>query len=57
MRDLDVPSGIGALGYGEGDLDELVAGARKQERLLVIAPRDPTDGDLAAIFGGSLRNW
>jgi alcohol dehydrogenase class IV len=57
MRDLDVPSGIGALGYGEGDLDELVAGARKQERLLVIAPRDPSDEDLAAIFRGSLRNW
>jgi alcohol dehydrogenase class IV len=57
MRDLDVPSGIGALGYGEGDLDELVAGARKQERLLVIAPRDPGDEDLAAIFRGSLGNW
>jgi alcohol dehydrogenase class IV len=57
MRDLGIPSGIGALGYGEGDVDELVAGARKQERLLVIAPRDPTEDDLAGIFRGSLRNW
>jgi alcohol dehydrogenase class IV len=57
MRDLGIPSGIGALGYGEGDVEELVAGARKQERLLVIAPRDPTDEDLAGIFGSSLRNW
>jgi hydroxyacid-oxoacid transhydrogenase len=57
MRDLGIPNGIGALGYGEGDVDELVAGARKQERLLVIAPRDPTEDDLAGIFRASLRNW
>jgi hydroxyacid-oxoacid transhydrogenase len=57
MRDLGIPSGLGALGYGDGDIGELVAGTLKQERLLVIAPRDPTAEDLAGIFRSSLRNW
>jgi hydroxyacid-oxoacid transhydrogenase len=57
MRDLGIPNGTGALGYGEGDVEDLVAGALKQERLLVIAPRDPTAQDLAGIFRSSLRNW
>jgi hydroxyacid-oxoacid transhydrogenase len=57
MRDLGIPTGVGALGYGDGDVDELVAGTRRQERLLVIAPRDPTAEDLAGIFRSSLRNW
>jgi hydroxyacid-oxoacid transhydrogenase len=57
MRDVGIPSGIGALGYGEDDVDELVAGTLKQERLLVVAPRDATAEDLAAIFRGSLGNW
>jgi hydroxyacid-oxoacid transhydrogenase len=57
MRDLGIPNGTGALGYGEGDVEDLVDGALKQERLLVIAPRDPTAQDLAGIFRSSLRNW
>jgi hydroxyacid-oxoacid transhydrogenase len=57
LRDLGIPNGIGALGYGEGDVDDLVAGTLKQERLLVIAPRDTTADDLAGIFRSSLRNW
>jgi hydroxyacid-oxoacid transhydrogenase len=57
MRDLGIPNRTGALGYGEGDVEDLVAGALKQERLLVVAPRDPTAQDLAGIFRSSLRNW
>jgi hydroxyacid-oxoacid transhydrogenase len=57
MRDVGIPSGISALGYGEADIEELVAGTLKQERLLVVAPRDATAEDLAAILRGSLRNW
>jgi hydroxyacid-oxoacid transhydrogenase len=57
MRDIGTPNGIGALGYGEDDVDELVAGTMKQQRLLVIAPRDATDDDLAGIFRSSVENW
>jgi len=57
MRDIGTPNGIGALGYGEDDVDELVAGTVKQQRLLVIAPRDATEEDLAGIFRSSVENW
>ena len=54
MRDLGAPDGIRAFGYTEADVPQLVDGARKQQRLLAIAPREPSDEDLAAIFRASL---
>jgi alcohol dehydrogenase class IV len=49
------PSGIAELGYGEEDLPALVEGARRQQRLLAVAPREPSDADLEAILRASLR--
>ena len=57
MRDIGMPNGLGALGYDEHDVDELVEGAMKQERLLVIAPRDVAAEDVAGIMRRSLHNW
>jgi hydroxyacid-oxoacid transhydrogenase len=57
MRDVGAPSGIAALGYGEEDIPALVEGALKQQRLLVIAPREAGADDLAGILRASLRNW
>ena len=57
MRDIGIPNGLGEVGYGEGDVDDLVEGAVKQQRLLATAPRDVRDEDLAAIIGGSLQLW
>jgi hydroxyacid-oxoacid transhydrogenase len=57
MQDLDVPSGIAALGYDEGDVDALVEGASKQQRLLVIAPVEVGANDLARILRESMANW
>jgi alcohol dehydrogenase class IV len=57
MRDIGVPSGIGAVGFDESHIDGLVAGTRAQQRLLAQAPVQPTDEDLAAIFAGSIENW
>jgi alcohol dehydrogenase class IV len=53
MADLNVPS-LSALGYGENDIPDLVKGARAQARLLVGAPREVTDDDLAGILRASL---
>jgi hydroxyacid-oxoacid transhydrogenase len=53
MRDVGAPSGVAELGYGEEDLDALVEGALKQQRLLVIAPREPSAEDLADIIRAS----
>ena len=57
MRDVGMPNGIGGVGYRESDLDALVEGALKQQRLLAAAPCDVHAEDLAGIFTGSFSNW
>jgi hydroxyacid-oxoacid transhydrogenase len=54
MQAVGAPAGLREIGYGEDDLPELVAGAVKQQRLLVCAPCPVTDGDLEAILRASL---
>jgi hydroxyacid-oxoacid transhydrogenase len=57
MRDVGLPNGLAALGFTESDVDDLVAGAAQQQRLLATAPREVTDADLAGILRGSLTLW
>ena len=57
MRDIGIPNGIGAVGYTEADIAELVPGTMKQQRLLSTCARTPTEDDIAAIFAGSIENW
>ncbi len=57
MKDVGAPRGVGELGYGEEDIPALVDGAMKQQRLLVNAPREVTEDDLASIIRESLENW
>ena len=57
MRDVGLPSGLAEVGYGEGDVDDLVDGALKQQRLLATAPKDVHAEDLVGIVRGSLENW
>jgi alcohol dehydrogenase class IV len=54
MDDVGMPPGIGAVGYTEADVPDLVAGAFKQQRLLATCPRDVTEDDLAGIFTRSI---
>ena len=54
MRDVGVPTRLGELGYGEEDIPALVEGALAQQRLLAVAPREPSADDLAAILRASL---
>jgi hydroxyacid-oxoacid transhydrogenase len=54
MRDVGAPRGIGELGYGPDDIADLVEGALKQQRLLAIAPREPSADDLRGIIAASL---
>ena len=55
MREARVPLGLGALGYGEGDVDALVSGTAVQTRLLDNAPRAASRDDLAAIFRAAME--
>jgi len=57
MRDIGIPSGVAAVGFTDDDVDALVEGALKQQRLLNVSPRTPTAEDLAGIFRSSLENW
>jgi hydroxyacid-oxoacid transhydrogenase len=57
MRDILIPNGLGAVGYDEGDVDDLVEGTMKQQRLLATAPREVTEDDAAGILTRSLELW
>jgi hydroxyacid-oxoacid transhydrogenase len=57
IRDVGLPNGLGAVGYGDADVADLAAGALQQQRLLATAPREVTEGDLAAILRDSLELW
>jgi alcohol dehydrogenase class IV len=57
MRDIGTPPGIGAVGYTESDIPELVEGTLKQQRILAMAPRDVFAENLSKIFRASMANW
>jgi len=57
MRDVGIPGGVAAVGFGAADVAELVEGALKQQRLLATAPRPVTGDDLAGIFQRSMSLW
>ncbi len=57
LRDVGLPNGLAAVGYGEGDVDDLVAGAMQQERLLATAPLPVREEDLAAVLRRSMTLW
>jgi hydroxyacid-oxoacid transhydrogenase len=57
MRDIGIPNGLAEVGYGAADVDDLVAGATQQQRLLATSPKAPTDEDLATVFRASMEHW
>lgn len=57
MRDIEIPAGVGAVGFGDADVDDLVEGTLKQQRLLSTAPREVTPEDVAGIFRRSMSLW
>jgi len=57
MRDIDIPNGIGGVGYSESDVPDLVPGTMKQQRLLATCPKTPTEDDIAHILTNSVTNW
>lgn len=57
MRDIGMPNGIGAVGYTDADVEDLVEGTMKQQRLLATAPREVTEEDAAGVIRASLELW
>jgi alcohol dehydrogenase class IV len=57
MKDVGAPRGVRELGYDEDDIEQLIDGAMKQQRLLVLSPKEVTEDDLANILRESMENW
>jgi alcohol dehydrogenase class IV len=57
MRDIGIPNGLSAVGYDGADVDDLVEGTMKQQRLLATAPREVSEADAAGILERSLELW
>jgi alcohol dehydrogenase class IV len=57
MRATGIPNGLSGLGYSEADIPSLVAGCAKQQRLLVMAPKEVSENDLTALYRAALRYW
>jgi alcohol dehydrogenase class IV len=57
MRDTGIPNGLAALGYGDADVDALIDGTLKQQRLLVNCPRTVGDEELRHIIHSSFEYW
>lgn len=57
MRDIGIPSGLAEVGYDGSDVEDLVEGALKQQRLLATAPREVTADALATVFRDSMHHW
>jgi alcohol dehydrogenase class IV len=57
MEKIGIPNGLGAVGYSESDVEGLVEGTVKQQRLLATAPRTPSEDDLAGILRRSVTLW
>ncbi len=57
MQATGIPNGVGGVGYGEADVAGLTKGAWAQQRLMVNAPREVSEADLAQLYRGAMRYW
>jgi len=57
MQDVGIPNGLMAVGYGESDVTELIAGTLKQPRLLAGAPRSVGSAELDWILRDAMQYW
>jgi hydroxyacid-oxoacid transhydrogenase len=57
MREIGIPNGLTAVGFGPSDIDTLVAGTMQQQRLLGIAPLTVREEDVAQMLRQSMTLW
>lgn len=56
-QDIGIPNGLAAVGFSESDLDALVEGTMKQQRLLTTAPRPVEADDAREVLAQAMRLW
>lgn len=54
MKQLDIPNGLRAIGYGEKDIPALVKGTLPQHRVTKLSPREAKAADLERMFKDAL---
>jgi hydroxyacid-oxoacid transhydrogenase len=57
MKQVEVPNGLGAVGFTEADIPALVEGTLPQHRVTKLSPRLAGPDDLAALFRDAMRYW
>jgi hydroxyacid-oxoacid transhydrogenase len=57
MQATGMPNGLSAIGYGPGDVDDLVAGTLPQHRVTKISPRPVDAAVLRELFLDSMTLW
>ena len=56
-RQINIPNGLAAVGYGPEDAEQLAAGTLPQHRVTKLSPRATTAEDLRRLFLDSMRLW
>jgi hydroxyacid-oxoacid transhydrogenase len=57
MQRLDMPNGLGAIGFTTDDVDRLVEGTLPQHRVTKLSPRPAAAGDLRRMFLDAMAYW
>ena len=57
MRTLNVPNGLGAVGYASEDIPALVEGTLPQHRVTKLSPRPAGRAELTKLFEESMQIW
>lgn len=57
IRQIDVPNGLSAVGYGVDDVDNLVEGTLPQHRVTKLSPRPAGAAELRRLFLDSMTLW
>jgi hydroxyacid-oxoacid transhydrogenase len=57
MKRLDLPNGLGDIGYSKDDIPALVEGTLPQHRVTKISPRPAEADDFARMFADAMSYW
>ncbi|MFK7848639.1 MAG: hydroxyacid-oxoacid transhydrogenase [Rhodothermales bacterium] len=57
MQELDVPNGLGAVGFTKDQIPALAKGTLPQHRVTKLSPRPASEEDLHALFEDAMSYW
>ena len=57
MKRLNIPNGLSAIGYDDGDIPALVEGTLPQQRVTKLSPKPAGEAELTALFQDAMTYW